>query len=60
MVVGHNPTITHVANVLASEPVGDLPTCSVVTLALESASTWSDAKKGAFRLVDFDFPKRDD
>lgn len=59
MVVGHNPTLTYVANVLASEPVGDLPTCSVVTLTLKSAD-WSDAKAGAFELVDFDFPKRGD
>ena len=59
MVVGHNPTLTHVANELADDPVGDLPTCSVVTLALPSAH-WADAKRGAFELVDFDFPKRGD
>jgi phosphohistidine phosphatase len=59
IVVGHNPTLTDVANTLATEPVGELPTCSVVTLALDSG-TWADAKKGAFRLVDFDFPKRGD
>lgn len=59
MIIGHNPTLSQVANLLSTTPVGHLPTCSVVTLRLGSAE-WRDAQAGAFELVDFDFPERRD
>ncbi len=58
MLVGHNPTFVEVAGRLDPGCVGHLPTCSVVTLELDGGG-WSDGREGAFRLLDFDYPKKD-
>ncbi len=57
MVVGHNPTFTELANALTPEAVGHLPTCSVVTLALDGPR-WRGVGEETLRLLDFDFPKK--
>ncbi len=56
--VGHNPTFTELANKLTASVIGHLPTCAVVTLALDSRR-WLDVKASQLRLLDFDFPKKD-
>ena len=58
MVVGHNPTFTELASGLTAGEVGYLPTCAVVTLAVDSGD-WFHAGSGRMRLLDFDFPKKD-
>lgn len=52
MVVGHNPTMTDLANRFADSPIDNVPTCGVLTVEV---SSWQDAHRG--RLLDFDFPK---
>ena len=57
MVVGHNPTFTDLSNGLTTEEIGHLPTCSVVTLALDSVH-WEDLASRELDLLDFDYPKK--
>ena len=57
VLVGHNPTFTELGNGLPAERIGHVPTCGVVSLALESGR-WERADWGGFGLVDFDYPKR--
>lgn len=53
----HNPTITHLANLLASLDIHNVPTCGVVTLSC-LASNWKSVEVGKCHLVDFDYPKK--
>jgi phosphohistidine phosphatase len=57
-VVGHNPTFTELAEVLAGPEVGALPTCAVLTLGLDERR-WADLTTSPLRVVSFDFPKKD-
>jgi len=42
VIVGHNPTITLMVNLLARDNVTEsLPTCSVVSLTFEECSSWN-------------------
>ena len=53
MVVGHNPTITQLANRLSDTPIENVPTCGVL---VAEATSW--AAVGTARLRDFDYPKK--
>lgn len=53
--VGHNPGITALAEQLTGHPFGNIPTCGIIHLEAKLAS-WGDAEH--FKLVDFDYPKR--
>jgi phosphohistidine phosphatase len=53
LVVGHNPTMTQLANSFSSAPIENVPTCGMLFL---EATMWSSA--GAARLLDFDYPKK--
>ncbi len=57
MIVGHNPTLSELSHRLTREEVGDLATCSVVTLRLESTS-WGEVGREPLQLVDLDYPKK--
>ncbi|MGF1642774.1 MAG: histidine phosphatase family protein [Thiotrichales bacterium] len=54
---GHNPGFSELANRLAHEPVGELPTCAIVRLGFDAPS-WSAIIKGSGRLIAFDYPKK--
>lgn len=56
MIVGHNPTFLELASRLAAAKIGQFPTCSVVTLRLDSGH-WADVRDHELQLVDFDDPK---
>jgi len=56
-IVGHNPGLTELANLLADAGIGNVPTTGVVRLELDIA-LWSEVEPGLGRLVDFDWPKR--
>jgi len=58
MIVGHNPGMTEVANLLASASIENVPTCGIVIVRLAAAS-WAGIRVGTGDLVDFDFPKRE-
>lgn len=53
MVVGHNPTMTDLANRFTDEPIDNVPTCGVLTV---ETPAWSEIHQG--RLLDFDYPKK--
>lgn len=53
MVVGHNPTMTDLANRFTDQEIDNVPTCGILTV---EASSWPDIRQG--RLLDFDYPKR--
>ena len=54
IVVGHNPTLTEVANHFSSVPIDNVPTCGLVIVQL---TAWNCVEDRAI-LVDFDYPKR--
>jgi phosphohistidine phosphatase len=57
MLVGHNPGLTQLANMLLPElKLFNLPTAGAVAIDCE-ASGWSALDAGSFRLVLYDFPK---
>lgn len=57
LLVGHNPGLTDLAGFLSSTPVGDLPTCAVVSLGFE-AETWAEVGEASGAVVFADSPKR--
>jgi len=57
MMVGHNPTFTFLANILANERIVNMPTCSSVTICFD-VSDWKDVKIGGGVMERFDYPKK--
>jgi phosphohistidine phosphatase len=57
LLVGHNPTMSELVHRLTGEELGELPTCSVVTLRVGSGD-WSSVGKKTLDLIDFDYPKK--
>jgi phosphohistidine phosphatase len=59
VVVGHNPGMTELANLLAADfEIDDLPTAAAVGLDFESAD-WSGLRAGQGRLAFYDYPKNE-
>jgi len=56
VMVGHNPGLTDLANLLGGARIDNVPTTGVVRLELD-VDAWSDAGPGHGRVVDFDYPK---
>ena len=56
--VGHNPGITNLADVLADARIDNVPTCGVVRLRL-AIESWREARYGCGTVIDFDYPKRE-
>ncbi len=57
MLIGHNPTITGLANSLGNFPISNIPTCGICCLAL-SINSWSEIKKKTGQLKYFEYPKK--
>ena len=57
-IVGHNPSLTEIANTLAGAAIANVPTCGVVRLELD-VDAWSEARPRCARVIDFDYPKRE-
>lgn len=56
MIIGHNPSMSWIAAEISGEPIGNLPTCSVVGIELDS-SDWNVAGICAAHLLFQDYPK---
>ncbi|XOZ34773.1 SixA phosphatase family protein [Halomonadaceae bacterium KBTZ08] len=54
--VGHNPDLTELANLLAGPQTDNLPTCAVFQMAFEAGS-WRDVKPETGQLRVYDTPK---
>lgn len=55
--VGHNPGLTELANILGADAIDNVPTAGVVRFELD-VKGWMETRPGCGRLLDFDFPKR--
>ena len=55
---GHNPGLTSLANLLADENIGNIPTCGIVQLIFEDLDGWNLISGGLGKMVFFDTPKR--
>jgi phosphohistidine phosphatase len=56
LLVGHNPGLTELANVLVPElAIDNLPTSGVVAIDL-AVSAWKDVRAGAATLAYYDYP----
>jgi len=59
MVIGHNPSMTQLSNLLAADlRLDHLPTCGLVVITFE-VEKWSQLQSGAGKIAWFDFPKND-
>lgn len=59
MVIGHNPSMTQLTNLLAQEVRLDhLPTCGLVVIQFQT-NDWVNITAGAGKVVWLDFPKND-
>ena len=56
MMVGHNPTSTHVMNILGNTNVGNMPTCAIAIIGFDMAS-WADLNETEGELLGYDYPK---
>ena len=56
MLVGHNPTITALAQRLSSDVNSDLSTCTVIVLTFNQ-QTWDDAMINSGTLINSIQPK---
>jgi phosphohistidine phosphatase len=57
LVVGHNPTFSELCYRLTGEELGELSTCSVITLRVGSGE-WGSVGRARLELVDLDYPKK--
>ena len=55
--VGHNPDLTDLANLLAGPHTDNLPTCAVFRMGFKG-ETWQDVKAGSGHLLIYDTPKK--
>jgi phosphohistidine phosphatase len=56
MIVGHNPAMTSLMNILGGAPVDNMPTCAIAVIAFDMAS-WSELNTTSGNLLAYDFPK---
>jgi len=56
MLIGHNYTITELANLLSPDLISEIPTAGVVALSFE-CTTWGEITKENATLLFFDYPK---
>lgn len=56
MLIGHNPAMTWLASLLSGVRIGNMPTCAVATIEIET-DHWKNTGSRPARLLDFDFPK---
>jgi phosphohistidine phosphatase len=57
MLVGHNPGLTDLGNLLADCEIANIPTCGVLCLDF-AAAAWHNVAHGAGTLVFYDYPKK--
>lgn len=55
MVIGHNPTMTLVADKFVGGGIDNMPTCTVAVIEFPKANTWKDLGEG--KLLQFVRPK---
>ena len=56
MIVGHNPAMTTLLNILSGSSIDNMPTCAVAVIDYPMAS-WSELRSAEGQLLAYDFPK---
>lgn len=56
MIVGHNPAMSSLLNILCDSPVENMPTCAVAVVGFDMSS-WSELTMSDGELLAYDFPK---
>jgi phosphohistidine phosphatase len=56
MIVGHNPALTSLLNILCDTMVDNMPTCAVAVIGFDVES-WSELDMANSELLAYDFPK---
>jgi len=57
LLFGHNPGISAFGNLLGSEYISDMPTCSIVGLEL-NINSWKDTERYCGKTILFEYPKK--
>lgn len=57
MLIGHNPAMTWLATLLTGVRIEGMPTCSIITIQLDS-NHWKSAGACLAELLNFDHPQR--
>jgi len=55
MIVGHNPSISYLAEYLTGEEIGSMPTCAVVGMTFDNL-TWTEITKKSGKITFYDSP----
>lgn len=55
MIVGHNPSISYLAEYLTSEEIGSMPTCAVIGMTFDNL-TWTQITKKSGKMTFYDSP----
>lgn len=55
--VGHNPSFTHLAEVLTSEEFGNIPTSGIVEIEMD-IDHWMETSRGIGTKTFYDYPKK--
>jgi phosphohistidine phosphatase len=58
MLVGHNPGLTTVANLLSDKQIMNIPTCGIFSLEID-ISSWSEISENCAMFSFFEYPKKD-
>jgi phosphohistidine phosphatase len=56
MLVGHNPSLTYFANMIANVRIDNIPTCGIVCSELNITS-WKEISENSGKLAFFEYPK---
>jgi phosphohistidine phosphatase len=57
MLIGHNPDLTSLANMLTDQFISNIPTCGFVCAEIE-VDSWKNVAPRTARSVYFDYPKK--
>lgn len=55
--VGHNPALTELTNLLSAEPIDNVPTSGIVLFQVD-IEHWRDLSKAKATLLGFEYPKK--
>lgn len=56
MLVGHNPDMTSLLNILGGNQTDNMPTCAIAQLEIDMP--WSEVGNDCASLIHYDFPKK--
>lgn len=55
--VGHNPELTNLSNILCNEHIYNIPTTGIVEIAF-NVERWSEIKEKSGEFISFEYPKK--